>query len=134
MPTETALLPDPNEEIQVKAVVEAFGKKLNTPALQAADAKDQMQQAYAEFVSPELLDTWTRDLSYAPGHIVSSPWPDRIEIKSIARQAAGRYSVDGSIAMVTSVEMVKGGAFQYIPVHLTVQNVQGRWLITEYKQ
>ncbi len=123
-----------NEETLVRAVVEAFGKQLQIPSLQATDAASQIRQHYSMFVSSDLLDKWTQDLSHAPGRVVSSPWPDRIEISTITQQAPGRYVVDGSIIMVTSVEMVKGGAAEKIPVHLTVQNIQGRWLITEYNQ
>ncbi len=136
-PQPTAPPPTPDlgsEESLVRSLVESFGQQLKVPSLQATDAESQIRRHYSGYVSAELLDAWARDLSHAPGRAVSSPWPDRIEVTSVKQQEPGKYSVDGTIWMVTSVEMVKGGAFEKIPVHLTVQNIQGRWLITEYKE
>jgi len=81
-----------------------------------------------------LLTLWLRDPSQAPGRFVSSPWPDRIEIVSLAQEAPDRFRVTGFIVEVTSMELVSGGAANKVPVVLTIQKEQGRWLITEFAQ
>jgi hypothetical protein len=68
----------------------------------------------------------------APGRIVSSPWPDRIEISALEQTGADRYVVSGFIVEVTSVEVLNGGAAAKLPVQLTVERQQGQWLITEF--
>jgi len=64
----------------------------------------------SEFLSSELLETWTNDVSKDPGRVVSSPWPDHIEINSLIQEGAARYAVTGFVVEVTSVELVNGGA------------------------
>ena len=118
----------------MKITVEAFGKALQTVSLQSPDAKEEMVKNYSPFVAPGLLEKWTNDISMAPGRIVSSPWPDRIEINSVIKQSATEYLVTGDIIEVTSMEVVNGGAANKIPVHITLDEFQGKWLITEYEQ
>lgn len=59
---------------------------------------------------------------HAPGREISSPWPERIEIRSVAAAGPGRGCVAGEVVYLTSVEMVHGGAALRKPV------------IFEYKQ
>lgn len=120
------------EETEITNVVENFGKRLAMVSLQSPLAPQDIKDQYSEFVSPALLQTWMSDKSKAPGRVVSSPWPDRIEITSLTKQAPDKYVVTGSVVEITSVEMVKGGAADKIPVQIVVQNAQGQWLITDY--
>lgn len=122
------------EESEVRTVVEEFGKKLQLVSLQSPNAVEDIRAQYSQYVSPALLEQWMNDLSQAPGRIVSSPWPDRIEITSITRTTSGEYSVTGYVVEVTSVEVVSGGAANKIPVRITVQKSQECWLIAEYAQ
>jgi len=69
----------------------------------------------------------------APGRIVSSPWPDRIEIITLTKGDSDRYVITGSVIEVTSLEVANGGIAAKIPVHIVVQNDQGHWLISEYE-
>src|SRR5512138_2049880 len=66
--------------VEVKDLVENFGKRLQTVSLLAPDAAQELQKQYSGFVAPTLLERWISDTSKAPGRMVSSPWPDRIEI------------------------------------------------------
>jgi len=118
---------------QIKAIVEDFGKQLQTVSLQSPNANEEMHANYTPFIAPELLEKWMNDLSTAPGRIVSSPWPDRIEITSITQQTPTMYLITGDIIEVTSLEAVQGGAANEIPVQITVENVQGNWLITGFE-
>jgi len=124
----------PAEESEVRAVVEEFGKELQFVSLQSPDAVEAIREMYSQYVSPVLLDQWISDLSQAPGRFVSSPWPDRIEITSITKTKPNEYSVTGYVVEVTSIEVYSGGAANKIPVRITLQKSQGRWLITKYAE
>jgi len=122
------------EEAAIRDLVENFGKRLQAVSLQSPNAAQEMQEQYSEFVSPALLETWMNDVSKAPGRVVSSPWPDRIEITSIVREEADRYVVVGFVVEVTSMEVVSGGAAAKTPVRIVLEKREGRWLITEYAE
>ena len=134
-PVSTSTIPsDSGEEAQVRDLVESFGKRLQTVSLLAPDAAQELQKQYSGFVSSGLLETWTGDVAKAPGRMVSSPWPDRIEITTLAREAPGRYVIDGFVVELTSTEIVGGGAANEIPVHIVAEKDQAHWLITEYAE
>lgn len=122
------------EEAEIQDLVENFGKRLQDVSLQSPDAAQEIQKQYAEFVSPALLKMWMNDVLKAPGRIVSSPWPDRIEITTLSKEGSDRYEITGFVVEITSTEIASGGAAAKIPVHIVVQRGQGRWLITEYAE
>ena len=132
-PTQ-AIANSTDEEVEIKDLVENFGKRLQDVSLLSPNAAQEIQKQYSEFVSPALLETWTGDVSKAPERIVSSPWPDRIEITHLAKEGSDRYVITGFVIEVTSVEVVNGGAAAKIPVRVAVQKSQGDWLITEYAE
>ena len=122
------------EKTEVRDLVENFGKRLQDVSLLAPDAPQEIQEQYSEFVSPTLLEMWMSDVSRAPGRIVSSPWPDHIDITTLTKEGSEEYVISGYIVGVTSVEVVNGGAAAKIPVHLIVQHGQGGWLIAEFAE
>jgi hypothetical protein len=124
----------PAPESQVRQVVEAFGRRLQMVSIQSPGAVDETNEEYSEFVAPTLLESWLSNLFEAPGRLVSSPWPDRIDISSLTAESIDRYAVDGAIVEVTSAEVVAGGAANEVPVHLVVEKIAGRWLIVEYAE
>src|SRR5690606_39249822 len=69
------------------------------------------------------------DPAAAPGRLVSSPWPDRIEISAVVRLPDGAYEVEGRILEVTSVEQGTDDAAAVRPVLLGVRRYDDRWLI-----
>jgi hypothetical protein len=123
---------NPSEEIEIRDLVESFGKRLQAVSLLAPNAAQEVQNQYSEFVSPSLLEMWMSDISKAPVRIVSSPWPDQIEITTLLKEGSDRYVITGLVVEITSTEVVSGGAAARIPVLIVVQRGQGRWLITEY--
>jgi len=125
---------DVSEEAQIKDLVFNFGKRLQNVPLLAPDAAQEIKIQYSEFLSPSLLEMWMNDVSKAPGRMVSSPWPDRIEITNLSKEGSDKYEVTGNVIEVTSVEVVNGGAANKIPVRMVVQKVQGSWYITNYEQ
>jgi hypothetical protein len=66
--------------------------------------------------------------------MVSSPWPDRIEIITLSREDSDRYEITGFIVEVTSTEVGSDEAAAKIPVRIGVQRAQGGWLISEYAE
>ena len=137
MPTITPTQTSTNnaaEEAEVRVLVEDFGKRLQIVSLQAPDAAQEMQRQYSEFVSPTLLEVWINDVSKAPGRMVSSPWPDRIEITALSKEDSDRYEIAGFVVEVTSTEIASGEAAVKTPVRLVVQREQGHWLITDYTE
>lgn len=120
-----------SEEGAVKGIVEGFGSKLQLVSLQAdkETVKKSMEENYGEFVTPGTLAQWANDPVNAPGRLVSSPWPDRIEIQSVEKVAQTEYRVKGQIIEITSVEKEKGGAAAKREITLLVKKTDGRWLI-----
>jgi hypothetical protein len=121
------------EEAVVKSVIEDFGRRPQLVSLQSPNASQAMIEAYSEFLGPDLLETWANEPTRAPGRIVSSPWPDRIEISTLLKAGPDVYEITGFVIEVTSLEVDKGSAAHKIPVKMVVQKVQGQWLITDYR-
>ena len=119
-------------EAEVISLVENFGKKLQAVSLTAPGdyVNKSIRENYGDLISPELLSAWQKDLQDVPGRVVSSPWPDQIEILSIKKSAESEYDVKGEILEITSVEMLNGGVAARRPIDLSVRKVENRWLIT----
>ena len=130
-PTSTPRL-NSADESTIRAMVDAFGRRLQNVSLLAPDAAEQIRLQYLQYVSPALLASWMSDPRKAPGRLVSSPWPDHIEIYSLAMETPDRCVITGSVIELTSVEAVNGGAAAKIPVRIVAQELQGSWLITDY--
>ena len=123
-----------DEEARIQAVVEEFGQKLKLVSLLSPSAAEDLKTQYSNFVSTPLLQQWMGTPEKAPGRMVSSPWPDRIEISSIRKTMTGEYSVTGNIVEITSAEVSSGGFTDKIPIQITVKNSGGSWLIVAYSQ
>jgi hypothetical protein len=123
---------NPVAEIEIQTVVDEFGKKLQTvsvlaPTDQAAQA---IQQNYAAYVVPDLLAQWMAAPGNAPGKVTSSPWPDRIEISRVTMKSSAKYLVTGRVIELTSNEVEHGGIAAARQITLTVEWMDGKWLIT----
>ena len=119
-----------NEEAVVK-LIEEFGKKLQMVPLQAPQdiVSQGMRENYGDYVTPALLEKWQNDPQQAPGRLVSSPWPDRIEVLAVEKTADDTYQVEGEIIEITSVEQESGGAAAKRPITAAVKKHGERWLI-----
>lgn len=115
-----------DEEIEVREGIEGFGRSLQNVSLLSPTAPDDITEQYSPYVAPDLLQQWVADPESAPGRLTSSPWPDHIEINTVAVQPDGGYLVTGFVIEMTSD---RTEATRY-PVSITVSNVDGRWLIT----
>lgn len=116
-------------------LVRRFGGRLSRVSLLAppAELRRSIRDAYGPFVTAPLLEAWLRDPSTAPGREVSSPWPDRIEVRAVRRVGPGEYEVTGDVVYVTSVEAAGGGAARRERVALAVVRAgDGEWRIAGY--
>jgi hypothetical protein len=114
-------------------VVERFGARMKMVSTLAPErtAAGAVRNAYADLVTPALLDRWSADPSHAPGKDVSSPWPDRIRIDSTEAVGTGACRVTGAIVYVTSAEVASGGVASLTPVTLRVVS-DGGWRISAF--
>lgn len=126
---------DAGQQRAVRSTVETFASQLKNVPLSGEEdiAKDALADYYAPYITPELLTSWQERPVTAPGRRTSSPWPDRIEIKSIASQGAG-YIVNGDIIYMTSVEVAEGGESQRVPVVIQVIKTDEGWRIAAYQE
>jgi len=130
-PLEKQQETDESDEAAVARLVKDFGSKLQTVLLQAPKdiVNKSMQENYGDFVSPALLAEWLSNPRNAPGRVLSSPWPDRIEILSLEKLSEYAYEVKGKIIEMTSTEKESGGVAAKRPITLVVKKIGNRWLI-----
>jgi len=135
VPPDLAAIQEGTTESSVRLFVEHFGVKLRDVTLSApkALAAESIQANYSGIVWPDLLSVWMKDPAEAPGRLTSSPWPDHIDVASITLMNGTTYAVTGDVAEVTSNEIVNGGVADTYQIFLTVENSNGKWLITDYK-
>lgn len=115
----------------VTQLIEDFGKKLQQVSLLSDTAGSSMQENYGPYVDAKLLAKWQADPQNAPGRLVSSPWPDRIEVQSVDKLSDTSYIVKGEIIEVTSTEAETGAAAARRVITLTVSYNSKTWLITD---
>lgn len=99
------LLIQSNGEARARIVATEFVQQMQNVPLtaEAEEVTAAIRQYYAPYVTPELLDAWIADPATAPGRAASSPWPDRIFIKSVTEQGAS-FAINADVLYVTSVE------------------------------
>jgi len=118
---------------EIKKLVEDFGKVLvNVSLLSPPDIlKNDMEKYYSPFVFKDLISQWLDDPMKAQGRLTSSPWPERIEIRTIENITPYSYLVKGDIIEVTSVD--KETDFNLIkrPVEIIIKKNVNCWLIAE---
>ncbi len=124
---------DGKHEGDVRTTVAQFGNQIDTVSLESPDAREDIRNAYASYVTPELLALWQEDPSKAPGNLLAASdtdaWADYIEVDSVVLSEDGTYAVEGRIML-----MAAGGDSGSIPVSLTVSDVGGSYLITRYEE
>jgi len=124
-------LNDKADKKAIASLVENFGKRLQLVSLLAPPdiVNKSMQDNYGSLVTPALLEKWQNDPQNAPGRMVSSPWPDRIEILTNEKRAEGSYEVKGELIEITSVEQSSGGVAAKRPIILSIKKIENNWLI-----
>lgn len=122
------------DPVAARAVAERFGERLKDVPLLAPDtvAAREIRARYAPLVTPELLERWAASPGHAPGREASSPWPERIEVRSVRDAGEGRCRVEGEVIYLTSEEVAHGGAAARAPVTIEVVN-EGGWRVSAYR-
>lgn len=126
-----------DQEAAVRRLVEDFGQQLKDVSLLApsADVASAMQANYSPYVLDVLIQEWALDPQNAPGRLTSSPWPERIDIRTITKETDTRYRVEGDIVEVTN----EGGGIGEEPtealrraVTIVAERIGSEWRITEF--
>lgn len=132
---DTTLPLDPDRA--VRRLVVLFGSRMQTVSLLAPDslAASRLQEAYGTLVTPDLLSDWMARPTVAPGRRVSSPWPDRIEVKSVTPAGSDEYLVTGALIYESSApgESTARTATQAVRLHVR-RSGDGGWRISMYEQ
>lgn len=115
---------------EVMAVASAFGDTIANVSLTAesAELSRQMDEAYAPYLTPELLAAWKADPDKAIGRTTSSPWPDHIDIGTVSRNVDDTYTVLGIVVEVASGSDAPVATY---PVALTFVQRDGKWRIQD---
>ena len=124
-------------ERAVRQLVTLFGSRMQTVSLLVPDslAASRLQEAYGTLVTPDLLSDWMARPTVAPGRRVSSPWPDRIEVKSVTQAGADEYLVTGALIYESSASGESVARVAARPVRLRVRRSgDGGWRISRYEQ
>jgi hypothetical protein len=119
-------------ENAASSTVASFGEALQQVSILAPNASSTIASTYAPYVDPTLLAGWEADPSSAPGRVVSSPWPDHIQINSVTPQGAG-YIVDGDMVFMTSNNVENGGNAGTAPVVIQLEEENGAWVIVAFQ-
>ncbi len=117
--------------IPITQLVKDFGNKLqNVSLLGPRDILEtSMEENYGDYLSKNLLNAWIENPSIALGRLTSSPWPDRIEVKSIDKISENSYIVKGEVIEITSAEIDNNGVASKQSIELVVKKVEGAWVI-----
>jgi hypothetical protein len=114
-----------------------FGERLARVSLLAPpDVLDEsLRSEFGPYVTQQLLDAWLAEPESAPGRVVSSPWPDRIEVTAAQPLDRNAYEVSGEVVLVTSAEVERGsGEVGRFPVTARVERTaDGVWLIAGWR-
>ena len=121
-----------SEKLEITTLIENFGSKLKE--VYVSDPKEiasgRIKEFYAPFLTPNLLLNWMDNPSLAPGRIVSSPWPERIEIISMEKLDVHTIKVKGYVVNVASGGENKLEITNKNPIVLIVKDSEkNTWLI-----
>jgi len=120
------------DEQDVLILIEAFGEQLKKVSLSAP--KDvvaaSIEENYGDYVTPELLQKWQDNPQSAPGRMVSSPWPDRIDILRMEMENENQYTVYGNIIEVTNNKLKNGEVAAKRAIEMVVQKIKDDWFIS----
>jgi len=111
----------------VRTAAATFGAQLQKVSLLAPSASSTIASTYAPYVTDNLLTSWEQNPMQAPGRTTSSPWPDRLEVSSVAKQDDGTYAVSGSV-----IEKTSAGDSGTFPVSMTLTKADDAWKISAF--
>jgi len=116
---------------RIAQIVEVFGqnlKNVRTVIVPRETTEVLIDRYYTPYVTKELIASWKRKIETTPGRELSSPWPERIEVHSVALTADGTYEVQGQVIWLAGGEIVGKDA---VTIQLKLED--GRWKIYAYE-
>src|SRR6476661_3455089 len=124
-------------ERAVRQLVALFAARMRTVSLVAPDsiAASRLQEAYGTLVTPDLLSDWMARPTAAPGRRISSPSPDRLDVRTVQPAGVDEYLVTG--ALIYGSRAPGAGAVRVAPrpVRLHVRRSgDGTWRISMFEQ
>ncbi|NYB72952.1 protease complex subunit PrcB family protein [Sedimentibacter hydroxybenzoicus DSM 7310] len=127
-------LSDEAERNEVINLVQNFGGQLKMVSLLAPEdiIKENMEKYYCEYVTSKLIEDWLDNPAKAPGRLLSSPWPERIDILEIEKLSEDEYEVKGNIIELTSAELKEGGIAVGKPITLNIKKYDEKWVIDAF--
>lgn len=116
---------------RARTVVEEFGRRLVFVSLTGEPemVRNAIEENYRDLVTADLLETWKKAPSTAPGHFTSSPWSDRIEVSETIANEDGTVTVSGNLIEITNATTTAPQAYV---VTARVQRHFSTWLISEF--
>jgi hypothetical protein len=116
-----------SDEDAIVNTVEVFGSKLQYVSLtqSLSEIQSDMDTQYAPYLTYTLLEAWKKNPNDALGREVISPYPNKIAVDDFS------ITKDEAVVKGTVIEIVPDGeeVFTY-PIEITLERVDGRWLIT----
>jgi len=131
----TTMQPREADTNAIYQVVGEFGERLKDVRVDVTASNQAMMAAVdwnlKQFITDRLYQEFAQSPTKIPGRYMSSPWPERIEIKSVQMLDSGSYTVHGNQVLMTSDNVADGGNAGETPITLTLKKVNGAWLIDD---
>lgn len=138
-PTTSFLSPSPTStpttiaapQKDIAVLITNFGQKLKDVSVTAPakTAAQTIKKTYSDYLTPELLVSWTKDPSQALGKTTSSPWPDHITIEKITALTNDVAQVAANTIYMTSNDVAKHTKGSAEKVVFIVQKTSAGWRI-----
>jgi hypothetical protein len=124
----------PTDEFQVRSVVYGLGDVIvNVSVATTTEAiAASMDEYYALYVRPDLLEAWKVDPSKAPTRPATGPRPDSISISTVVKNADGTYTITGDI-VIRAVDHASSTVAARTPVRFTLSQGPDGWQISAYE-
>lgn len=124
----------PTDEFRVRSVVYGLGDVIVNVSLATTTEAiaASMDEYYALYVRPDLLETWKTNPSKAPTRPVTGPRPDSIVINTVVKNEDGTYTITGDI-VIRAVDHASSTAAARTPVRFTLSQGPDGWQISGYE-
>jgi hypothetical protein len=124
----------PSDEFQVRSVVNGLGDVIVNVSLATTTEAiaASMDEYYALYVRPDLLETWKADPSKAPTRPAVGPRPDYIAIDTVVKNEDGTYTIQGDI-VIRAVDHASSTAAARTPVRFILSQGPDGWQISGYE-
>jgi hypothetical protein len=92
----------------------------------------EIRQAYGPYVTSHLLAEWAANPSRAPGREVSSPWPERIEVRAVHAAGPETCRIEADVVYASSAPPTSDTVVLRRPVTLIVRKEEDGWRVSAF--